>query len=83
MYYNQRKHTTTKHSPIEIMSNVNYEKLLDEVRENTKKNQRNIQKMRALSSQKGRKYLSAIGYRQQEILYLFIFKAHNQKQIFC
>ena len=61
MYYNQRKHTTTKHSPIEIMSNVNDEKLLDEVRENTKKNQRNIQKMRALSSQKGRKYLSAIG----------------------
>ena len=60
MYYNQRKHTTTKHSPIEIMSNVNDEKLLDEVRENTK-NQGNIQKMRALSSQKGRKYLSAIG----------------------
>ena len=60
MYYNQRKHTTTKHSPIEIMSNVNDEKLLDEERENTKKS-RNIQKMRALSSQKGRKYLSAIG----------------------
>ena len=37
MYYNQRKHTITKHSPIEIMSNVKDEKLLDEVRENTKK----------------------------------------------
>ena len=60
MYYNQRKHTTTKHSPIEIMSNVNDEKLLDEVREN-RKNQGNIKKMRALSSQKARKYLSAIG----------------------
>ena len=58
--YNQRKHTTTKHSPIEIMSNINDEKLLDDVRENTK-NQGNIQKMRAFSSQKGRKYLSAIG----------------------
>ena len=60
MNYNQRKHTTTKHSPIEIMSNINDEKLLDDVRENTK-NQGNIKKMRALSSQKGRKYLSAIG----------------------
>ena len=40
MYYNQRKHTTTKHSPIEIMSNVNDEKLLDEVRENTKKSRK-------------------------------------------
>ena len=60
MYYNQRKHTTTKHSPIEIMSNVNDEKLLDEVRKNTKKS-RKIKKMRALSCQKGRKYLSAIG----------------------
>ena len=36
MYYNQRKHTTTKHSPIEIMSNVNDEKLLDYVSENKK-----------------------------------------------
>ena len=61
MYYSQRKHTTTKHSPIEIMSNVNDEKLLDDVRENTKKNQGNIKKMRALSSQKGRKFLSVIG----------------------
>ena len=60
MYYNQRKQTTTKHSPIEIMSNVNDEKLLDEVRENTKKSRKHS-KMRALSSQKGRKYLSAIG----------------------
>ena len=40
MYYNQRKHTTTKHSPIEIMSNVKDEKLLDEVRENTKKSRK-------------------------------------------
>ena len=32
MYYNQRKHTTTKNSPIEIMSNVNDEKLLDDER---------------------------------------------------
>ena len=59
MYYNQRKHFTTKHSPIEIMSNVNDEKLLDDVRENTKKSRKHS-KMRALSSQKG-KYLSAIG----------------------
>ena len=60
MYYNKRKHTkTTKHSPIEIKSNVNDEKLLDDVREiHTKKTRK---KMRALSSQKGRKYLSAIG----------------------
>ena len=62
MYYNQRKHTTKKHSPIEIMSNVKDEKLLDEVRENTKKIKETFnKKMRALSSQKGRKYLSAIG----------------------
>ena len=60
MYYNQRKHTTTKHSPIEIMSNVNDEKLLDDVRENTKKSRKH-KKMRALTSQKGRKYLTAIG----------------------
>ena len=52
-----KKHTTTKHSPIEIMSNVKDEKLLDEARENIK-NQGNIKKIRALSSQKGRKYLS-------------------------
>ena len=58
MYYNQRKHTTTKHSPIEIMSNVNDEKLLDEVRENIKKIKETLKKMRASSSQKGRKYLS-------------------------
>ena len=31
MYNNQRKHTTTKHSPIKIISNVNDEKLLDDV----------------------------------------------------
>ena len=43
------------------MSNVNDEKLLDEVRENTKKIKETFKKMRALSSQKGRKYLSAIG----------------------
>ena len=61
MYYNQRKHTTTKHSPIEIMSNVNDEKLLDEVREKYKKIKEIFKKMRALSTQKGRKYLSAIG----------------------
>ena len=42
------------------MSNVNDEKLLDEVRENTKKSRKHS-KMRALSSQKRRKYLSAIG----------------------
>ena len=60
MYYDQRKHTTTKHSPIEIMSNVNDEKLLDDVRENTK-NSRKHSKMISLSSQKGRKYLSEIG----------------------
>ena len=40
MYYNQRKHTTTNHFPIEIMSNVNDEKLLDEVRENNKKSRK-------------------------------------------
>ena len=37
MYYNQRKHTTMKHSPIEIMSNVNDRKLWYDVREITKK----------------------------------------------
>ena len=36
MYYNERKHTTTKHSPIKIISNANNEKLYDDVRENTK-----------------------------------------------
>ena len=84
IYYNQRKHTTKKHSQIEIMSNVNDEKLLDDVRENTKKNQGNIQKMRALSSQKGRNtYQQLDKDRLQELLNLFIFEAHNQKQIFC
>ena len=62
MYYNQRKHTTTKYSPIEIMSNVNDEKLLDDVRENMKKSRKH-KKMIALASQKQRKYLSAIGWR--------------------
>ena len=55
MYYNQRKHTTTKHSPIEIMSNVNDEKLLDEVRENTKKSMKHS-KMRVYFL-KGKKIL--------------------------
>ena len=59
MYYNQRKHTTTtttKHSPIEIMSNVNDEKLLDEVRENTKKSRKHS-KNESIIFSKGKKIL--------------------------
>ena len=84
MYYNQRKHTTTKHSPIEIMSNVNDEKLLDEVRENTKKSRKHKKKWEHyLLKREENTYQQLDKDRQQELLYLFIFKAHNQKQIFC
>ena len=82
MYYNQRKHTTTKHSPIEIMSNLNDEKLLDEVRENTK-NQGNIKKwVYYLLKREENTYQQLDKDRRQELLYLFNFEAHNQKQIF-
>ena len=84
MYYNQRKHTTTKHSPIEIMSNVNDGKLLDEVRENTKKIKENFKKWKHyLLKRKENTYQQLDKDRRQELLYLFIFEAHNQKQIFC
>ena len=56
MYYNKRKHTTTKHSPIEIMSKVNDEKLLDEVRENTKKSRKHS-KNESIIFSKGKKIL--------------------------
>ena len=55
MYYNQRKHTT-KHSPIEIMSNVNNEKLRDDVRKNTKKS-RKFSKNESIIFSKGKKIL--------------------------
>ena len=42
--YYQIKHTTKKHSPTEIMNNVNDEKLLDDVRENTKKIKKTFKK---------------------------------------
>ena len=84
MYYNQRKHTTTKHSPIEIMSNVNDEKLLDEVRENTKKIKETFKKWEHyLLKREENTYQQLDKDRRQELLYLFIFEAHNQKQIFC
>ena len=84
MYYNQRKHTTTKHSPIEIMSNVNDEKLLDEVRENTKKIKETLKKWEHyLLKRQENTYQQLDKDRRQELLYLFIFEAHNQKQIFC
>ena len=54
MYYNQRKHTTTKHSPVEIMSNVNDEKLLEDV-EKIRRNQRNIQKNESIIFSKRKK----------------------------
>ena len=56
MYYNQSKHTTMKHSPIEIMSNANDEKLLDEVWENTKKS-RKLSKNESILFSKGKKKL--------------------------
>ena len=84
MYYNQRKHTTTKHSPIEIMSNVNDEKLLDEVRENTKKIKETFKKWEHyLLKREENTYQQLDKDRRQELLYLFIFEALNQKQIFC
>ena len=67
-------HTTTKHSPIEIMSNVKDQKFVDEVRE-ILKNQGNIKKMRALSSQKEENtYQQLDKDRQQEI---FIYSYLN------
>ena len=84
MYYNQRKHKTTKYSPIEIMSNVNDEKLLDEVRENTKKIKETLKKWEHyLLKREENTYQQLDKDRRQELLYLFIFEAHNQKQIFC
>ena len=60
MYYNQRKHTTTKHSSIEIMCNVNDEKLLDEVRKNTKKSRKHSKNDSIIFSKGVRKYLWTI-----------------------
>ena len=71
MYYNQRKYTTTKHSPIEIISNVNDEKLLDEVRENTKKSRKHSKKWEHyLLKMEENTYQQLDKDRRQEPLYL-------------
>ena len=65
------------------MSDVNDEKLLEEVRENTK-NKGNIKKWEHyLLKWKENTYQQLDKDRRQELLYLLIFEAHNQKQIFC
>ena len=71
MYYNQRKHTTTKHSPIEIMSNVNDEKLLDEVRENTKKSRKHS-KNESIIFSKGKKILISNWIKKDNKKFVFI-----------
>ena len=68
-------HTTTNHSPIEIMSNVKDENMLDEVRENTKKNQGNIKKWEHyLLKKEENTYQQLDKDRQQEI---FIYSYLN------
>ena len=82
MYYNQRKNTT-KHSPIVIMNNVKWEivrwskRKYETIKETFKKWEHYLLKKEENTYQQLNKD------RRQELLYLFIFEAHNQKQIFC